>query len=315
MIQNEDSLEYLLSVFLKLQTNPNSRNGYRSVVGRAIEYLGGSQRRPSSLRPIHISEWAADCVFHEHANNGTRYALTTQASMIKKVNAFLAWCHQQRETREDLSGAIAPPAAALGDDPRTRAWTPLESERLMQDARGELRGRAYHLRDHAMWMTAHDTGARAGSLARLCRGYINFTTGEVRLYNTKRYRWYTSRVGRHTLELLKAWTSTGPDDDGAGVFSTRPRGALMRSASVSQTVTRARTNRGVEVRDLSIHGWRHFLIVRMAEAGASKPQIAAALNDTQDVADRYYMPAEVHSAIDILASVSYETPGVVPFVG
>jgi integrase len=286
---------------------------YRSVVGRFVAYLGGDQRRVSTLRPYHISEWAADCVFDEAANAGQPYAPSTRASMVKAVNAFLSWVHDQGETDVNLSQAVTAPSVSIVDA-RAKAWTPAESDLLLAYAEGRTTLRGRHLRDLALWLLAYDTGARAGSLAGVQRQHVDMTARVVRLRNTKTSRWYRTTFGRYTSDVVGELLGGLPGDPAVYLFNSRQPGRPISSASISQTTKRAR-QAGLKVSAKSIHAWRHLLAVRMAEAGATTAQIAAALDDHEDTVRQHYAAEDIHSAAALVASVAYVPGKVLPFTG
>lgn len=290
----------------------NQTNTLESVIDAYLSRYKLSSRRTAARDLIPMRDWLGprrpleavsgfDLLRYAGAEiNSKPYSINTRRMKLKAIRIFFNWCVKNHLLTENPSDMLDIPAEQRADT-RAGAFTADESRRMIEYAAGLTTLRGAHQRDLALFTFCHDTGVRVGSLAAMQRRDVDLAGATAKIYNTKRQRHYLVRFGAYARDALETWIGELPAD--AYLWSTRPRGAHMTTESISQIPARACKVLKIPVR--SIHAWRHGVGHRMADNGFSANYVARALDNSEEVAQRYYMPRDVEGALSAVLSVSY----------
>lgn len=298
------TLAEVLEAFLGQYHNASTRKGYRRDLSKAVEWLG-PQKRVGELARLDVARYVGTITAPD-ANAGRPYKPNTARGKLKTLNTFLTWCHKQGLTAETLSDMVRLPSEPESDA-RLRAYTPEQVDALIAYAEGLTPHSGRRLRDLALFLFAHDTGARVGSLVKVTRGDVDLRGQVVTLYNTKRRRWYSATFGGYTAGVLREWFHVLPDVPGAYLFNSRQPGQPMSAASISQIPGRACDLLGIPRQ--GVHGFRRAVGVRMVDAGFSGEFVADVLNDSVEVVNKHYSPREIPAAKEAARRLAYMPPG------
>jgi integrase len=289
--------------FLARYSNPTTRKGFERDLMQAVRWLGGDKLL-SELHRLDIARYAGTITASD-ANNGSPYSPNTQRTKLKVLVTFLNWSYKHGLVTDKLSEIVQLPREPIADA-RDKAYTEAEIDKLIEYAEGRTVHSGRRLRDLALFLFCHDTGARVGSLAKMQRRHVDLINREATLWNTKRSRWYKVAFGVYTAQVMGEWFDVLPSAPTAYLWNSRSPGASMKPAALSQIPGRACDLLGIERH--GVHGFRRGLGVRMVDAGVSIEYVADILNDSVPVAQKHYAPREIPAAKVTARKLAYQPP-------
>lgn len=293
----------VLEAFLGRYSNPKTRKAYKRDLVRAVEWLG-PQKYAGDLSRMDVLRYVGT-VTAPDANAGKPYKPRTQRGKLKTLITFLKWCEANGFIEDNLAGVVTLPREPESDA-RLKIYEQSDFDMLIDYAEGRTALAGRRIRDLALFLLAHDTGARAATLARVTRGDVDPVKRSVRLYNKKRERWYMAVFGDYTAGVLHELFDELPGYAGAYLFNARQPGNAMTPESITQVLSRACDAVGIPRR--GIHGLRHGLAVRMIDSGHSTEFVADILNDSVEVVNRHYSPRSIPAAKEAAREVAYQPP-------
>jgi site-specific recombinase XerD len=224
------------------------------------------------------------------ARAARRKTETTQ-KLLTSLRAFLRYLYVCGVCPTDLAPAI--PAVAhwrLASMPRT--LTAEEVARLLTTCQGEkLRQR----RDRAMLLLLIRLGLRAGDVARLRLGDIEWTTGTLRVIGKGRYEVrlpLPQEVGDALLQYL-AGSTQHRSTDHVFLRNRAPFRPLVRGDGVSSVVRRALQRAGIVSPHKGAHLLRHTAATEMLRHGVPLSQIGLVLRHRSLDMTAYYAKVDV----------------------
>ena len=231
-------------------------------------------------------QWTTDQIRQFILARAVRWKTETTQKLITSLRAFLRYLYVCGACPTDLAPAI--PAVAhwrLASLPRT--LTSEEVARLLTTCQGEkLRQR----RDRAMLLLLIRLGLRAGDVAQLRLGDIEWTTGTLRVIGKGRYEVrlpLPQEVGEALLQYLEG--SPQPrSTDHVFLRSRAPFRPLVRGDGVSSVVRRALQRAGIVSPDKGAHLLRHTAATEMLRHGVPLSQIGLVLRHRSLDMTAYY---------------------------
>lgn len=296
-----NTLREVLEAFLGKYSNANTRKSMGRDLYQAVNWMG-AEKRIDQLSRIDIARYVGSEITSPTVNGGVPYQINTQRTKLKALVTWLNWCHKNKLIDDKLSEVVELPPEPL-PDARDKAYSDDEIDRLIMWAAGELPSSRRRLRDLALFLFCHDTGARVSSLTRLQRKHIHMDVMLVELYNSKRRRWFTAVFGEYTAQILAELLETVPGDPEAYLWNTKTPGAPMKAAALSQIPSRACEKLGIQKQ--GIHGFRRAVGVSAIESGLSVEFLADILNDSVPVAQKHYAPREIPAAKEAARLLTY----------
>jgi len=301
-----ETLENAMEGFLGQYVVATTRRTYKRDLRQAIDWLG--PKRPlNEVSRLDISRYIGAVINAPDAYRGRPYAINTRRTKLKILNTFLRWCHEHAGLKDTLDAVIKLPPEPESDA-RGKRYTPEEVDLLVAFAAGQTPLARRHLRDLALFLFCHDTGARRKTVSLLQREHIDLDGKSVALWNTKRRRWYVGVLGSYTVQVLREWMADVPDVPTAYLWNTRVRGASMTEESVGQIPYRAiikLTDAGYPIEKRGIHGFRHKLAVGAFDDGLSESYVASLLDNSVDVVRKHYAPRGIPAAQDAARRLAY----------
>jgi site-specific recombinase XerD len=215
------------------------------------------------------------------------------AVLVTGLRSLLRYLHLAGFTPVSLADAV--PSAA-SESPLPKAIGPGQASLLVGSCD---RGTATGLRDYAVLVLLVRLGLRAGEVAAMQLGDIDWRAGQVTI------RGKGSRLDQLPLpadagQAIAAWLRDGrPGCSCRQVFTTllAPLGPLTRKA-VSAIVTRAARRAGLAV--VTAHRLRHGAATGLLHAGASLPEVGQVLRHASMLSTARYARVD-HAGLSAVA--------------
>lgn len=210
----------------------------------------------SELSPAVLASFVID--------EAPRLSPSARRELCGRVRVFLRFCHRQRITSQDLSGAVEMPQMyRLADVPRSISWD--EVRRLLEVVdRRTIRGR----RDYAILLLLVTYGLRAHEVARLTLDDVDWkrerlSVPERKAGHATAYP-LASVVGEALIDYLKRGR---PDTQDRHFFfrALAPR-VPISAAAVSSSVALYLGKANIQVHRPGAHTLRHTCVQRLIDA-------------------------------------------------
>ena len=270
-----------------------ANDSVRSYVGVARQFLAHSGNHGLDFKQLNASV-VSSFVRDECARRSIGSASTT----VTGARAWFRFLH--RTGRTPISFAPAVPSVAnwsLASLPRAIG----ESE-LAQLFRSCDRRTAVGHRDFAIVTLCSRLGLRAGEVARLALGDIDWRDGEiiVRGKGARRDRLpLPSDVGEALAAWLERGRPSGLDTSMVFVRLRAPNGAL-KSSGVSAVVKRASERAGIE--PIGAHRLRHTAATRMLRSGGNLAEVGQVLRHER------LLTTAIYAKVDLTALAAVVQP-------
>jgi integrase len=241
----------------------------RNYVGVARVFLADRERVRGGLA---LRELDGAAVSEFVLRESRRSSVGSAKCMVTRLRALLRFLHVEGEIERDLAGAV-PSVAGWRLASLVRALDTRSVARLLSSCDRRTRvGR----RDFAILLMLARLGLRAGEVAALRLGDVDWRAGEV-LIRGKGSRQERLPLPADVGEPLAGWLSRGrPRCESVFVFTRlrAPEGGLSAGA-VSQIVRRACQRAGLPI--VGAHRLRHTAATEMLRAGGSLTEVGQVL--------------------------------------
>jgi site-specific recombinase XerD len=231
---------------------------------------------------------AADVTGFARRECGRRGVASAKAT-VTGLRALLRFLYLDAQITTPLAGAV-PSAACWQLAALPRAVSPADLARIVDSCdRRSVAGR----RDYAIIVLLARLGLRAGEVAALELGDIDWRQGEITIRG-KGSRRDSLPLPADVGEAMAAWLAKGrpPDTACPTVFvRLRPPHSRLASTSVSYVVRRASVRAGVAV--AGAHRLRHATAVRMLAAGGTLAEIGQVLRHATPGTTAVYAKADM----------------------
>jgi len=253
-----------------------------------------------------VASWTAQSVRDFLLGRASKCGLPTTQKLITSLRAFLRYVSFAGKSRDDL--AMAVPAVAswrLARLPRYLSQD--ELLRVIAACDGKTRGR---LRDRAIVLLLSRLGLRAGDVARLRLGDIDWRNGILRVTGKGRYE-VGLPLPQDVGDALLAYLACRPAASGSDhVFlrSRAPSTPFANGDGVSSVVRHALQRAGVNAPAKGAHLLRHTAATQMLRSGVPLDQIGLVLRHRSIDMSAYYAKVDVA----LLRAVAQPWPGARP---
>lgn len=253
-----------------------------------------------------VASWTAQSVRDFLLGRAARCGPPTTQKLITSLRAFLRYVSFAGESRDDL--ALAVPAVASWRLARLpRCLSQDELARVIAACDGTTRGR---LRDRAIVLLLSRLGLRAGDVAQLRLGDIDWRNGILRVTGKGRYEVglpLPQEVGDALFAYL-ARRLPGGDSDHVFLRSRAPSTPFADGDGVSSVVRHALQRAGVKAPVKGAHLLRHTAATQMLRSGVPLDQIGLVLRHRSIDMSAYYAKVDVA----LLRGVAQPWPGAHP---
>jgi len=253
-----------------------------------------------------VVRWNAQSVRDFLLGRAAECGPPTTQKLITSLRAFLRYVSFAGESRDDL--ALAVPAVASWRLARLpRCLSEDELARVIAACDGATRGR---LRDRAIVLLLSRLGLRAGDVAQLRLGAIDWRNGILRVTGKGRYEVglpLPQEVGDALLAYL-ARRPRGGDSDHVFLRSRAPSIPFADGDGVSSVVRHALQRAGVKAPLKGAHLLRHTAATQMLRSGVPLDQIGLVLRHRSIDMSAHYAKVDVA----LLRGVAQPWPGAHP---
>jgi site-specific recombinase XerD len=244
-----------------------------------------------------VSTWTVRAVRDFVTGGAARSGVGTNQKRITSLRSFLRFLNASGASRMDLADAV--PAIASWRLARLpRGLTEDEVARLIATCDGTAPGRRTgHVRDRAILLLLVRLGLRAGDVAQLRLGDIDWSGGTLLVAGKGRYQVrlpLPQEVGDALLAYL-ALRPESPCSDRVFLRSNAPAGPFKSGDGVSSVVEHALKRAGIESPAKGAHLLRHTAATQMLRHGVPLDQIGLVLRHRSLDMTAYY--AKVDTAL------------------
>jgi integrase/recombinase XerD len=276
------------------RVSPNTvasyRDAFRLLLGFVYEKTGTP---PARLSLTHLDAPTIGA-FLEHLEHNRGNSARTRNIRLAAVHSFFHYCALRHPEHAALIQRVLaiPPKRA---EKRTVTFlTPDEVTGLLAAPdRATWAGR----RDHALLLTAVQTGLRVSELLALTRADAHLDTGpHVRAIGKGRKERVTP-LTRQTVAVLRVWMREIQDQPENPLFPSRHGGPLTRDGIerrlARHVATAQRTCPALSAKRVSMHTLRHTAAMTLLGAGIDTSTIALWLGHEQERTTHIYLHADL----------------------
>jgi integrase/recombinase XerD len=236
------------------------------TIGAFLEYL--EHDRGNSARTRNIRLAAVHSFFHYCALRHPEHA-----ALIQRVLAI----PPKRAGRRTVTFLTREEVTALLDSPDRSTWA----------------GR----RDHALLLTAVQTGLRVSELLALTRADVHLGTGPHLRAIGKGRKERVAPLTRQTVAVLRVWMRETDNQPASPLFPSRHSGPLTRDAIERRLAKHVSTARRgcptLHAKRVSMHVLRHTTAMTLLNAGIDTSTIALWLGHEQERTTHVYLHADL----------------------
>lgn len=252
------------------------------------------------------AEWRASGIHNYFIERASRSGIGTAEKLVTNMRAVLRYMSVHGLCRAQLGNAVPAFAAwRLAELPRYLSEE--QVDRVIAACDGESPRRR---RDRAIVLLLARLGLRAGDVAGMRLGDIEWEAGTFRVLGKGRYQVrlpLPQEVGDAIATYLECRPGVA-DCDHLFVRNIAPFRAFLRGDGVSNLVKRAMKRAGVATPVKGAHALRHTAATQMLRHGVPLDQIGLVLRHRGIDTTAYYAKADVH----LLKQIAQPWPGVLP---
>jgi integrase/recombinase XerD len=276
------------------RVSPNTVASYRDAFRLLLSFV--HEKTGTSPARLELTQLDAPTIgaFLEHLEHDRGNSARTRNIRLAAVHSFFEYCALRHPEHAALIQRVLaiPPKRA---EKRTVSFlTPRRSTALLDSPnRTTWAGR----RDHALLLTAVQTGLRVSELLALTCADVHLGSGpHVRTIGKGR----TERVApltRQTVAVLRVWMREADNQPESPLFPSRHRAPLTRDAIERRLAEHVATARRrcptLHSKRVSMHVLRHTAAMTLLNAGIDTSTIALWLGHEQERTTHVYLHADV----------------------
>ena len=276
------------------RVSPNTLASYRDTLKLLLSFVNNRTGVPPSRLDLGHLDAATIGAFLEHLELERGNTTRTRNIRLAAIHSFFHYCalrHPEHAATIQRVLAIPPKRAVK----RTITYlTPAEVQALLGNPdRLTWAGR----RDHAMLLTAVQTGLRVSELLALTRGDTHLQTcAHVRTIGKGRKE-RVAPLTTQTVRVLRAWTRELDDRPDSPLFPSRDRCRLSRDAverrRAKHVQAAALTCPSLSSKRVTMHVLRHTSAMNLRNAGVDTATIALWLGHAQERTTHIYLHADL----------------------
>jgi integrase/recombinase XerD len=276
------------------RVSPHTIASYRDTFRLLLAYLQRTTGTPPSRLQITDLDAATIGAFLQHLEQERGNTARTRNIRLAAIHSFFHYCALRHPEHAALTQRVLaiPPKRA---EKRTVTFlTPVETQALLDAPnRSTWAGR----RDHALLLTAVQTGLRISELLSLTHGDTQLDTGaHVRTVGKGRKE-RVAPLSKPTVAVLRAWLRETIVQPGSPLFPSRDGGTLTRDAIERRLAQHVQTAQHVcgslQSKRVTMHTMRHTAAMNLLAAGVDTSTIALWLGHEQERTTHIYLHADL----------------------
>lgn len=298
---SEPTLTSLLQGFFterltrQLHASPQTISAYRDTIKLLLLFAAQKSKKPPSRLTIDDLDAATVGAFLDHLDTERHNSTATRNARLAAIHSLYRYALPLIPERAHTASQVLAIPQRRHDLAVVSYLTGPETDALLAAPdRTTWHGR----RDHALLLTAVQTGLRLSELTGLTIQDVTITTPGAAVHTTgKGRRERVTPLTRQTLAILRAWLpEAGTPPDGPA-FPTR-RGTRMSADAVQRLVskhatTAAFTCPSITSKNVTPHTLRHTAAMALLTAGVDTSVIALWLGHQNATTTHIYLHADM----------------------
>ena len=293
----------------QLQASPETIASYRDAIMLLLLFAARKAKKPPARLTIDDLDAVTVGAFLDHLDNDRHNSTATRNARLAAIHSFYRYAlplvperahtasqvlaiPQRRYDRAIVSYLTAPEAEAVLAAPDRTTW--------------------FGRRDHALLLTAIQTGLRLSELTALRIPDVTTTTPGAAVHTTgKGRRERSTPLTRQTVAVLREWLREAGTQPTCPIFPTR-QGTRMSADAVQRLVakhaaTAALACPSIATKHVTPHTLRHTAAMALMKAGVDTSVIALWLGHKSAVTTQIYLHADMTIKENALARVAQPT--------
>jgi integrase/recombinase XerD len=276
------------------RVSPNTVASYRDAFRLLLSFM--QQRTGTPPARLELTQLDAPTIgaFLEHLEHDRGNSTRTRNIRLATVHSFFHYCALRHPEHAALIQRVLaiPPKRA---DRRTVTFLTREEVNALLDSpdRATWAGR----RDHALLLTAVQTGLRVSELLALTRADVHLGTGPHARAIGKGRKERVTPLTRQTVAVLAVWMRETHSPPDSPLFPSRHGGPLTRDAIERRLAKHVATARRdcptLGAKRVSMHVLRHTAAMTLLNAGIDTYTIALWLGHEQERTTHVYLHSDL----------------------
>jgi site-specific recombinase XerD len=297
----------------QLQASPQTVSAYRDTIRLLLLFAAQQTSKPPSRLTVDDLNAVTVGAFLSHLESQRRNSTATRNARLAAIHSFYRYALPLIPDRAHTASQVLAIPQRRHDRAIVSYLTGPETDALLTAPdRATWHGR----RDHALLLTAVQTGLRLSELTGLTISDVTTTTPGAAVRTTgKGRKERATPLTRQTTAVLRAWLPEAGPAPSAPAFPTR-RGTRMSADAVQRLVARhaaaaARDCPSITSKHVTPHTLRHTAAMALLNAGVDTSVIALWLGHQSAVTTHIYLHADMTIKERALARVPAPntTPG------
>jgi integrase/recombinase XerD len=276
------------------RVSPNTVASYRDAFRLLLAFVQQKTGTPPSRLELTQLDAPTIGAFLEHLEHKRGNSTRTRNIRLAAIHSFFQYCALRHPEHAALIQRVLAIPPKRGEKRTVTFLTPDEVQALLDAPdRTTWAGR----RDHALLLTAVQTGLRVSEVLGLARADTQLGTGaHVRTIGKGRKE-RVAPLTSQTVAVLKAWMRECDADPASPLFPSRDGGTLTRDAIerrlAKHVATARRTCPTVRSKRITMHVLRHTAAMTLLNAGIDTSTIALWLGHEQERTTHVYLHADL----------------------
>lgn len=287
------------------RASPHTIASYRDTFRLLFAYIQQTTGTPPSRLQITDLDAATIGAFLQHLEHERGDSARTRNIRLAAIHSFFQYCALRHPEHAALIQRVLAIPRKRAEKRTVTFLTPVETQALLDAPdRSTWAGG----RDHALLLTAVQTGMRISELLGLTRADTQLATGaHVRTIGKGRKE-RVAPLTKQTVAVLRAWLRETSDQPGSPLFPSRDGGTLTRDAierRLAQHVkTAQQTCMSLRSKRVTMHTMRHTAAMNLLAAGVDTSTIALWLGHEQERTTHIYLHADLELKQRILDRIT-----------
>jgi integrase/recombinase XerD len=263
-----------------------------------VRSRGGAAGRDASVAPHRRDSPDLDAAtigaFLQHLEHERGNTARTRNIRLAAIHSFFRYCALRHPEHAALIQRVLAIPRKRAEKRTVTFLTSVETQALLDAPdRSTWAGR----RDHALLLTAVQTGLRVSELLALTRADAQLGTGaHVRTVGKGRKE-RVAPLTKQTVALLRSWLREAADHPGAPLFPSRDGDTLTRDAIERRLAQHVKTGQhtcaSLQSKRVTMHTMRHTAAMNLLAAGVDTSTIALWLGHEQERTTHIYLHADL----------------------
>ena len=276
------------------RASPHTIASYRDTFRLLLAYIHRTTGTPPSRLQITDLDAATIGAFLQHLEQERANSARTRNIRLAAIHSFFGYCALRHPEHAALIQRVLAIPRKRSQKRTVTFLTPVETQALLDAPnRSTWAGR----RDHALLLTAVQTGLRNSELLGLTRADTQLGTGaHVRTVGKGRKE-RVAPLTKQTVAVLRAWLRETADHPKSPLFPSRDGGTLTRDAIERRLAQHVNTAQDACVslrsKRVTMHTMRHTAAMNLLGAGVDTSTIALWLGHEQERTTHIYLHADL----------------------